>query len=153
MRPIRAWSVSWPPGQARHRGYSFGEIVSNRPGAYLGAMNSESPICDLSTVARDNEGFLLDPQDWTDAVARAIAAENAQPLDDRHWHIIRFIRDYYERTATVPEARKLLRYMRDSWGDEQGTRKALYHLFPTGYGQTACKIAGMRKPLKLMLDV
>ena len=53
----------------------------------------------------------------------------------------------------MPEARKLLRFMRDSWGDELGTRKTLYGLFPTGYGQTACKIAGMRKPLKLMLDV
>lgn len=30
---------------------------------------------------------------------------------------------------------------------------ALYALFPHGYGQQACRIAGMRKPLKLMLDV
>jgi len=29
----------------------------------------------------------------------------------------------------------------------------LYALFPYGYGQQACKIAGMRKPLKLMLDI
>ncbi len=26
-------------------------------------------------------------------------------------------------------------------------------LFPYGYGQQACKIAGMRKPLKLMRDI
>ena len=43
--------------------------------------------------------------------------------------------------------------MRERWGEERATRRALYALFPTGYGQTACKIAGMRKPLKLMLDV
>ena len=29
----------------------------------------------------------------------------------------------------------------------------MYALFPRGYGQQACKIEGMRKPLKLMLDV
>lgn len=26
-------------------------------------------------------------------------------------------------------------------------------IFPYGYGQQVCKIAGMRKPLKLMLDM
>jgi len=108
---------------------------------------------DLAHLARDNEGFLLYPADWSHAVACAIARESGQPLGERHWQVIAYIRDYYERTETVPEARKLLRFMRDSWGDALGTRKTLYGLFPTGYGQTACKIAGMRKPLKLMLDV
>ncbi len=38
-------------------------------------------------------------------------------------------------------------------GKEKATRKFLYELSPYGYGQQACKIAGMRKPRKLMLDV
>ena len=108
---------------------------------------------DFERVARDDEGFLLEPDDWSPALARALAREAGQPLDDEHWQIIDFIRDAYARTQTVPEARKLLRHMRELWGDERGTRRYLYSLFPTGYGQTACKIAGMRKPLKLMLDV
>ncbi len=107
----------------------------------------------LEQVARDNEGFLLDPDDWSPALACALARESGQPLDDEHWQIIDYIRDAYARTQTVPEARKLLRFMREAWGDERATRRYLYRLFPTGYGQTACKIAGMRKPLKLMLDV
>ena len=116
-------------------------------------MSQDHEAIDLAALARDNEGFLLHPEDWSAAVARALAHESGQPLDERHWQVIHFIRDWYERTETVPEARRLLQFMRDSWGDELGTRKALYRLFPTGYGQTACKIAGMRKPLKLMLDV
>lgn len=116
-------------------------------------MTEDQANFDLSSLARDNEGFLLYPADWSQTVARAIALESGQVLDEHHWQVIAFIRDYYERTETVPEARTLLRFMRDSWGDELGTRKALYRLFPTGYGQTACKISGMRKPLKLMLDV
>lgn len=116
-------------------------------------MNANHADIDLARIACDNEGFLLQPDDWTEAVARAIALENGQELGERHWQIIGFIRDYYEQTQTVPEARKLLRFMRESWGEEMATRKTLYRLFPTGYGQTACKIAGMRKPLKLMLDV
>ena len=116
-------------------------------------MASTVSTIDLAAIARDNEGFLLDPDDWSPPLARALAREAGQPLDDEHWQIIGFIRDAYARTQTVPEARKLLRFMREAWGEERGTRRYLYRLFPTGYGQTACKIAGMRKPLKLMLDV
>jgi tRNA 2-thiouridine synthesizing protein E len=32
-------------------------------------------------------------------------------------------------------------------------RKYIYNLFPYGYGQQACKIAGMREPKKLWLDL
>jgi tRNA 2-thiouridine synthesizing protein E len=116
-------------------------------------MTREQDPVDLSSLARDNEGFLLQPQDWSVAVANAIALESGQQLGERHWQIIHFIRDHFEQTEMVPEARKLLQFMRANWGEAEATRKELYRLFPTGYGQTACKIAGMRKPLKLMLDV
>ena len=38
-------------------------------------------------------------------------------------------------------------------GKEKATRKYVYNMFPYGYGQQACKIAGMRVPLKLLLDL
>ena len=38
-------------------------------------------------------------------------------------------------------------------GKEIATRRYVYDLFPYGYGQQACKIAGMRRPLKLLLDL
>lgn len=53
----------------------------------------------------------------------------------------------------MPEARHALKAMQTAPGGDKATRKCLYQLFPYGYGQQACKIAGMRKPLKLMLDV
>ena len=108
---------------------------------------------DLAALERDNEGFLLYPDEWTVDIALAIAAESRQELGDEHWQVIHFIRDSFESNQSVPEARKLLKFMQASLDPDRGTRKYLYHLFPTGYGQTACKIAGMRKPLKLMLDM
>jgi len=36
---------------------------------------------------------------------------------------------------------------------DKATLRYLYQLFPRGYGQQACKFAGMREPRKLMLDV
>jgi len=47
----------------------------------------------------------------------------------------------------------MLKHMEQIWGSEKASRRYLYELFPRGYGQQACKIAGMRKPRKLMLDV
>lgn len=107
----------------------------------------------LAALPRDEEGFLMDAADWYPELADAIAAEEDQPLDDEHREVVRYIRDHFDATGQVPEARKLLKHMQDLWGPEKATRRYLYRLFPRGYGQVACKIAGMRKPRKLMLDV
>lgn len=107
----------------------------------------------LDTLERDNEGYLLDPSLWSQAIAERMAIEENIQLSHDHWLIINFIRDYYESNQTVPETRYALKHLTTSLGSEQGTRRYLYSLFPYGYGQQACKIAGMRKPLKLMLDV
>lgn len=104
-------------------------------------------------VPTDNEGFLLDPADWNEEVAEALAEREGLPLDEERWVIVRFVRDYFEENQSVPEARHLLKALRDRVGKERATRKYVYSLFPYGYGQQACKIAGMRKPLKLMLDI
>jgi sulfur relay (sulfurtransferase) DsrC/TusE family protein len=35
--------------------------------------------------------------------------------------------------------------MQNLWGKDRATRRYLSQLLPRGYGQQACKIAGMRK--------
>ncbi|MCB1755633.1 MAG: TusE/DsrC/DsvC family sulfur relay protein [Gammaproteobacteria bacterium] len=107
----------------------------------------------MTMPPRDNEGYLENPQDWTAEIGEALASEMGISLNEEQWQVIRFVRTHFENTQTVPEARLMLRYMKEEMGEDKGTRKYLYHLFPHGYAQTACKFAGMRKPLKLMLDV
>lgn len=116
-------------------------------------MKNSTLIFNGQSIEVDNEGFLLDPDDWTKLLAEEIASQLELPLDEERYEIVTFIRSYYEENRTVPEARKLLKHLSKVWGKERATRKYLYKLFPYGYGQQACKIAGMRKPLKLMLDV
>ena len=101
----------------------------------------------------DNEGFLLDPEQWDLDVARQIARDLGIDMSDNHWMVVNFVREYYEFRQSVPETRFALKAMREQLGKEKATRKYLYSLFPYGYGQQACKIAGMRKPLKLLLDL
>ncbi len=92
------------------------------------------------TLVLDAEGFLQKPDQWTDDLARRIAAENGIPdLTDRHWLVVRFMRATYLRTGTAPTIRSL--------GKESGVPvKELYQLFPKGPAKLAAKIGGIPKP-------
>jgi tRNA 2-thiouridine synthesizing protein E len=119
------------------------------PAAHTDVSNSTN----LDIFDRDEEGFLLNANDWHPGLVEAFAAEARLELTPERREIIQYIRDYFETHFSVPEARVLLKHMRTIWGEQRATRRYLYQLFPRGYGQQACKIAGMRKPRKLMLDV
>ena len=88
----------------------------------------------------DAEGFMTDPEQWNDEIARAIARENGVPeLTDRHWLVVRFMRDRYLETGNAPSIRSL--------GKESGVPvKELYQLFPKGPAKLAAKIGGIQKP-------
>lgn len=105
------------------------------------------------TIATDNEGYFLDPSQWSVEIAHQVAEHENIDLSKEHWAVIHFIREHYELNQCVPEARTVLKELKTRLSPEQATRRYLYTLFPYGYGQQACKIAGMRKPLKIMLDV
>lgn len=86
-------------------------------------------------------------------MAQEIALNEKIDMSLDHWDIVRFVREYYETYDSVPELRTTLKHIKKNIDAEKATRKHVYSLFPYGYGQQACKIAGMRKPRKLMLDV
>ncbi len=87
----------------------------------------------------DAEGFLTDTEQWNERIAEAIAAENGIELTDRHWLVVRFMRDRYLATGTAPSIRSL--------GKESGVPvKELYALFPRGPAKLAAKIGGIPKP-------
>jgi tRNA 2-thiouridine synthesizing protein E len=92
------------------------------------------------TVDVDSEGFLTDPSEWNDELAEEIAREAGIPeLTDRHWLVIRFMRDRYLATGTAPSIRSL--------GKESGVPvKELYELFPKGPAKLAARIGGIPKP-------
>jgi dissimilatory sulfite reductase related protein len=91
-------------------------------------------------VERDAEGFFTDPQQWTEEMAGEIARENGiDDLTDRHWIVIRFMRNAYLEKGSAPSIRTL--------GKVSGVPiKELYQLFPKGPAKLAAKIAGIPKP-------
>ncbi|MEA3412800.1 MAG: TusE/DsrC/DsvC family sulfur relay protein [Pseudomonadota bacterium] len=104
-------------------------------------------------IETDDEGYLLDPSLWDEEVALTLAETYRLDMSDEHWMVVRYVREYFEERQAVPEARHLLKAMKERLGADRASRRYLYGLFPWGYAPQACKIAGMRKPLKLMLDV
>ncbi len=88
----------------------------------------------------NEEGFLVDPSQWNDDIAVELARrEDIDPLTDRHWQVIRFMRSEYEAKGTGPTVRVL--------GKTSGVPiKELYQLFPKGPAKLAAKIAGIPKP-------
>lgn len=101
----------------------------------------------------DHEGYLLEPADWNKKVAQVIAEKEGIEMTDDVWEVVMFVRDHFESNQCIPEHRRLLQALRKKHGKEKATRKYIYNMFPYGYGQQACKIAGMRMPLKLLLDL
>ncbi|MHB1093554.1 TusE/DsrC/DsvC family sulfur relay protein [Thiobacillus sp.] len=113
-----------------------------------------SPLAEREAMPpHDEEGYLLEPNDWSRALAELLADKTGLVLSPSHWRVIEFIRAWYKDTESVPEARMVIKHIAGVNGDKRAAKQELYALFPHGYGQQACRIAGMRKPLKLMLDV
>ena len=88
----------------------------------------------------DAEGFLTDPEQWNEQIAEAIATANGIPeLTERHWLVVRFMRDRYLQRGNAPSIRSL--------GKESGVPvRELYQLFPKGPAKLAAKVAGIPKP-------
>ena len=93
---------------------------------------------------RDAEGYLSDPSDWNDELAQVLAREENIQLTDDHWDTIRFMRDYYDEHQVIPDARFVIKHLAERVGKD--AQKKLSELYPYGYVQQACKIAGMRCP-------
>ncbi len=98
-------------------------------------------------VARDTEGYLIDPTDWNELVATQLAAEEGIELNEAYWPLLRFMCDYWTSNHIAPDVRHVLDFMVSEQGfDKKTAKQQLYKLFPYGYVKQACKIAGMQRP-------
>ncbi len=91
-------------------------------------------------VEVDEDGFIQEPDKWSEELAEAIAkTEEVEDLTEDHWKVINYLRSYYQEFGIAPMIRKLCK--------ETGFQlKYIYELFPSGPAKGACKIAGLPKP-------
>jgi tRNA 2-thiouridine synthesizing protein E len=94
----------------------------------------------LSAVELDKEGFFVHPEQWHEGMVPDLARrEGIDPVTERHWMVIRFMRQQYLEKGSGPSVRAL--------GKSSGVPvKELYQLFPKGPAKVAARIAGIPKP-------
>jgi tRNA 2-thiouridine synthesizing protein E len=88
----------------------------------------------------DEDGFIQDPDAWDDGVAKDLAkTEGVEEMTEKHWKLVKYLRDYYLKFGIAPMIRKLCK-------DTGFQLKEIYDLFPSGPAKGACKVAGLPKP-------
>ena len=92
------------------------------------------------TVELNDEGFFVDPGQWSAEMAPALAVTvGVDHLTEGPWRVIRLMRSEFDEKGTGPTVRAL--------GKVSGFPiKQLYQLFPKGPAKTAAKVAGIPKP-------
>jgi TusE/DsrC/DsvC family sulfur relay protein len=94
---------------------------------------------DGHTVHVNEEGFLTDPSEWDEQLAKVLAAQIGLDLTDEHWKAIRFLRQDF---ATQGETATLRRI--STVGGIP--TKSLFQLFPQKPAKKLAYVAGLPKP-------
>ena len=97
-----------------------------------------------NTIEADANGYLANQGDWSEDVAKAIAAaEKISELTQKHWDIINYLRDeFFNNGGNQPNERTIVKAMADLWG-EKIVSKDTFNLFPGMPSKQASKIAGL----------
>ncbi|AFM23445.1 TusE/DsrC/DsvC family sulfur relay protein [Desulfomonile tiedjei] len=91
-------------------------------------------------VLLDEEGFLIHPESWSEAVAESFALEDGLPqLQEVHWRIINILREYYLANGRAPLNSEL----------KKATGMTISQIeasFPKGIRRGARRLAGLPNP-------
>jgi tRNA 2-thiouridine synthesizing protein E len=98
------------------------------------------------TIEVDDDGYVINLDDWTDGLAQFLADQDGIKLGDEHWEIINFLREYYQKYQIAPMIKILVKEIGKAMGKEKGNTKYLYQLYPGGPAKQACRYAGLPKP-------
>ena len=89
-------------------------------------------------VTLTEEGYLENPSQWTEEIAKEIATEEGIELTDKHFEVVKYLRTQFE----AGEALSIRKLGKSGIVDIKG----LYQLFPGGPLKKSSRIAGIPKP-------
>ena len=96
-----------------------------------------------NTIETTDNGYLLNPEDWSKALAVQIASQEGIELGDKHWDVIQYLREqYFDHGGNQPNERTILKDIGKRWGAKL-TSKDMYDLFPQMPSKQGGKIAGL----------
>ena len=87
----------------------------------------------------NDEGFMTDPSEWSEPLAKTLAAQIGIDLTDEHWQAIRFLREDYAKEGETPTLCRI---------SVVGgiPTKTLFQLFPQKPAKKLAYVAGLPKP-------
>jgi TusE/DsrC/DsvC family sulfur relay protein len=88
---------------------------------------------------RDGDGYLVDMNDWTPEIGRAMAEADGVELDEVKWNQIMKAREYYDEFSVVPPIRKFAKYLSED-------QKGMFKMWHTGPMKPITKYGGLPKP-------
>lgn len=103
-------------------------------------------ILDQEVIALDKDGYLLELERWSPAVAEALAAREGLMLSPEHWEVLELLRAFYQEFQLSPATRPLIKYTVLKLGPEKGNSLHLNRLFKGTPAKLAAKLAGLPKP-------
>ncbi len=90
-------------------------------------------------VEVNDEGFLTQPDQWTEELAQELAKLIGLELTDAHWTIINFLREDYAAQGETATLRRV--------STQTGTPvKSLFALFPGKPAKKMAYVSGLPKP-------
>jgi tRNA 2-thiouridine synthesizing protein E len=107
---------------------------------------------DGADIVCDAEGYLCKLDDWSPAVAAALAAEHGITLSPPHWDALNALREFHAQFGLSPAMRPLCKYLKEKNGPERATSIYLLQLFPPrpdrpeSPAKVAARIAGLPRP-------
>ena len=98
---------------------------------------------DGKTIETNENGYLLNIEDWSEAVAEAIAKGDGIEMTQEHWDIVHYLRDeHINNGGNEPNERTIMKDMGKKWGSKPNS-KYMYGLFPNMPSKQGRKIAGL----------
>jgi TusE/DsrC/DsvC family sulfur relay protein len=95
------------------------------------------------TVETTENGYLVNLEDWSEAVAEAIAKADNLELTEQHWDIVNYLREqHFDHGGNEPNERTIMKDMGKKWGSKPSS-KDMYGLFPEMPSKQGRKIAGL----------
>jgi len=98
------------------------------------------------TPETDDQGFLLDLDEWDKTFATKTAESEGIKLTPEHWEVIEVLREFYDEFDLSPANRILVKQVKIKLGEAKGNSIYLMKLFPGSPAKIASKISGLPKP-------
>jgi len=102
------------------------------------------------TIETNEQGYLHNLDDWSEAFASEIAKRDRIKLYTDHWELIMYFHDYYSENQTSPTMHTIVRTLGNMKGDrfhnQKEYEKHIYNLFPVDPIHEICKLAGLPMP-------